>query len=330
MPRVHWPRALMPADRGRYPPPAVAVPSPQARLWLNARRIAADSSPPDRRWLKPAGLALTHARRPPLSLAPWIKSTCHGQECPVVLLCPQEHFKLTLSCLVHGDSSGAGGSSCSGHGGHSQPPAPLLLKWRRSLRDPVRASDSWSCPEEASASELALEGFLFLWAVLSCLSGPGGLSCLVLYCYVCPAPEGSWYPLTSPGNFFFWGGRRVPAGVARPRDEATAMNDHLPWPPELPAPPWPPELPAPPWPPELPAPPWPPLSVPLWRSPSCVPVRVCPEGPPERPPPLPGGTVTAWDTPSGRGELCQGYVVSCPCFMSLWVNLCPAVCMWLC
>ncbi len=51
------------------------------------------------------------------------------------------------------------------------------------------------------------------------------------------------------------------------------------------------------------------LSVPLWRSPSCVPVRVCPEGPREHPPPLPGGTVTAWDTPSGRGELCQGSVV---------------------
>ncbi len=66
----------------------------------------------------------------------------------------------------------------------------------------------------------------------------------------------------------------------------------------------------------LPAPPWPPSSVPLWRSPSCGPVRVCPEGPPERPPPLPGGTVTAWDTPSGRGELCQGSVV-CHVFLPL-------------
>ncbi len=28
---------------------------PLDRLWLNARRIAADSSPPDRRWLMPAG-----------------------------------------------------------------------------------------------------------------------------------------------------------------------------------------------------------------------------------------------------------------------------------
>ncbi len=51
------------------------------------------------------------------------------------------------------------------------------------------------------------------------------------------------------------------------------------------------------------------LSVPLWRSPSCVPVRVCLEGPPELPPPLPDGTVKARDEPSGRGELCQGSVV---------------------
>ncbi len=36
---------------------------PPARLWLNAHRIAADSSPPDRRWLMPAGLPLTQAHR---------------------------------------------------------------------------------------------------------------------------------------------------------------------------------------------------------------------------------------------------------------------------
>ncbi len=51
------------------------------------------------------------------------------------------------------------------------------------------------------------------------------------------------------------------------------------------------------------------LSVLLWRSPSCVPVCVCPEGPPERPPPLPDGTVKARDEPFGRGELCQASVV---------------------
>ncbi len=95
---------------------------------------------------------------------------------------------------------------------------PLLsLMWKRLLRDLVRAPDSLSCPEEALASKLAQEGFLFLWVVLSCpvrLFSHGGRSCLVLF--VCLAlegypvlscvssPEGSWYPLTSPGNFF-WG-----------------------------------------------------------------------------------------------------------------------------
>ncbi len=119
------------------------------------------------------------------------------------------------------------------------------------------------------------------------------LSCLVLFCV--SSPGGLLIPPNFPREIFL-GGRRVPAGVAWPRDEATAMNYHLPWTPELPAPPWPP------------------LSVPLWRSPSCVPVRVCPEGPPEHPPtPLPGGTVTAWDTPSGRGALCQCSVVCVMC-----------------
>ncbi len=70
------------------------------------------------------------------------------------------------------------------------------------------------------------------------------------------------------------------------------------------------------------------LSVLLWRSPSCVPVCVCPEGPPELPPPLPDGTVKARDEPFGRGELCQSSVVCvmCPhlmfpylvCFLSLF------------
>ncbi len=53
---------------------------PPDRRWLmpagspltHARRIAADSCPPDRRWLMPTGLALTHACWPPLTLAPWI------------------------------------------------------------------------------------------------------------------------------------------------------------------------------------------------------------------------------------------------------------------
>ncbi len=73
--------------------PSTANPSPPARCWINARRpasdslparpasdsmpaglpltqarrIAADSSPPDCRWLKLAGLPLTHARWPSLA-----------------------------------------------------------------------------------------------------------------------------------------------------------------------------------------------------------------------------------------------------------------------
>ncbi len=60
--------------------------------------------------------------------------------------------------------------------------------------------------------------FLSSYSVLSSLSGPGGLSCRVLYCPVCLAPECSWYPLTSPGKFFLGGrGSRVPAVGAGPR-----------------------------------------------------------------------------------------------------------------
>ncbi len=82
---------------------------------------------------------------------------------------------LVLSCLVHGDSSGAGGSSCCGHGGHS------------SRLPPCRGGGSGSC----------------------------GMSCPVCLCL---APEGSWYPLTSPGIFFLGGGgKRVPAVGAGPR-----------------------------------------------------------------------------------------------------------------
>ncbi len=97
----------------------------------------------------------------------------------------------------------------------------------------MRAPDVMSCPEEASASKPAQEGFWFLWDVLSCLSSPGGLSCSV-----CLALEG--YPVLSsvssprglliPPNFpreIFLGGRRVPAGVAWPRDEATVPMELL-------------------------------------------------------------------------------------------------------
>ncbi len=76
-----WLNARRPAsDSMPAGPPLSQSPPDRGRLNARriARRIAADSSPPDCRWLKPTGSALIHARWPPLSLAPWIKSTCHG------------------------------------------------------------------------------------------------------------------------------------------------------------------------------------------------------------------------------------------------------------
>ncbi len=307
-----------------------------------ACRIAADSSPPDRRWLEPARSALTHARRPPLSLAPWIKSTCHGQECRVsVLLCPQEHFNLpclVMSCpwrLVWGS-------------------APFSLKWRRSLRDPVRAPDSWSCPEEASASELALEGFLFLWAVLSCLSGPGGLSCLVLYCPVCLAPEGSWYPLTSPGMFF--GGvvrvLAVGAGPRGPRPRPQGPPAMASWAPCTAMASWAPSYAMASWAPCTAMASWAPSSamasfVCLFRSGGPRPVFLSmsvlrglqsahPPSPVEllrRGTRLPGGGsyVRVLSCVSCVPASCVHiWFVSCPRQMSLWVNSCPAVYVLVC
>ncbi len=145
-----------------------------------------------------------------------------------------------------------------------------------------------------------------------------------MFC-VCLAPEGSWYPWATPW-IFFGGGTKVPAVEAGPRDEATATMDHLPWPPELPAPPWPPSVCC------------------ALEAPSCVCLGVGPEGSPECPPPLPGSTVTAWTRPSGRGELCQTSVVCVLCsrllfpymvcflssfhvIMSLFGSRC--VCVWL-
>ncbi len=171
---------------------------------------------------------------------------------------------------------------------------------------------------------------------MSCLSGPGGLSChrvlsvwpwrSVLSCFVLSclfSPGGLLIPPHFPMEIL-GGGRRVPAVGAgprgsRPRAPKTICHGlqssqlrHGPQSSQLrhglqsslhrhgfqssqlrhgPC-----------------------LSVLLWRSPSCVPVCVCPEGPPERPPPLPDGTVKARDEPFGRGELCQSSVV---CHVSL-------------
>ncbi len=225
-----------------------------------------------------------------------------------VVSCPQEHFNYLVG-HVHRDSSGAGGSSCCGHGGHSSRLPPCRrsgsgcwgtlwgpLTPRHAQRKPQLPSQ----PRRASCS-----------CGLSCPVCLALESCHVMYCSVCLAPEGSWYPLTSPGKFF-WGVERVPAVGAGPRGPRPRPQG----PPAMAS--WAPCTAMASWAPSYAMASWAPctamasraassamaseLSVPLWRSPSCVPVRVCLEGPPERPPPLPDGTVKARDEPFGRGE----------------------------
>ncbi len=87
-----------------------------------------------------------------------------------------------------------------------------------------------SCPEEASASELSPGGLPVPVGcpVPVCLALEGcPVPVLFMYCPVCLAPEGSWYPLTSPGKFF-WGveGFRLewPGRGTRPRPWKTTCH----------------------------------------------------------------------------------------------------------
>ncbi len=155
----------------------------------------------------------------------------------------------------------------------------------------MRAPDVMSCPVEASASELSPGG----------LPVPEGLSCPV-----CLAPEGCPVSVFSPGgllippNFpreFFLGGRKGSGCRGRAEGtEATATSTTCHG-----------------------------LQSSLHRhgllSSQLRHALLClfrSEHPP--PPSLPGGIVTAWDTPSGRGGVMSGFC--CVCVMCSCL-LCP-------
>ncbi len=108
---------------------------PPDRLWLSARRIGADSCP------------LAAAYPSPVE-SPHV--TARSAVC--LFCCAHRNILITLSCHVHGDLSGAGGSSCCGHGGHSSRLPPCRGSGSGSWGNLVRAPDVLSCPEEASAS----------------------------------------------------------------------------------------------------------------------------------------------------------------------------------
>ncbi len=276
----------------------------------------------------PAGPPLTQARRiaadscPPLSLAPWIKSTCHGQECRVsVLLCPQEHFK----------------EPCLGQA------APLVVAMEAILA---------ACPlvvEVEAVAEGPCEGpwcHVMPRGSLSFQASPGGLlvpvgcpvlpvwpwraflSCFVLSCLF--SPGGLLIPPHFPREFFLGGVVRVPAVGAglrgpRPRPRSpSAMAS------------------------------WAPCTAMASRAPSSamasvvcsaleVPVLCsCPclsWGASRAPTPPPrwncygvghafreGGVMSGFCCVSCVPAACVHiWFVSCPRLMSLWVNSCPAV-----
>ncbi len=170
------------------PPFAVRSTPPSARL-SQARPLASPpgvhvapvvhvASPPAAADSNPGPVDPVHTSRP-------------GVPC-LCLVVPSGTVLIIMSCLVLSTETCLGQAVPRVVAMEASPSClPLLsLKWKRLLRDPVRAPDSLSCPEEASASKLAQEGFLFLWAVLSCLV-PVCLVLCGLSCPVCLAPEGS-------------------------------------------------------------------------------------------------------------------------------------------
>ncbi len=319
-PSVHWRWRHHPRLTLARRPASDSMPAglpltqcPPACLWFQLARSAADSSSPDCRWLKLAGLPLTHA-------------TGRRQGRP------------THHCLFHAAVRGPPLFHVLLYAGKANPPSadtrPAAGWGSLQPAGPCRCvvKPAGCCHYLSSQPDYGIPRRpLPYWqgqpavAVFDQTVTHGLFNCLCVF-----SPGGLLIPLSFPKEIL-GGGSRAPAEETEVGAGAAVSEAVPPWPPELPAPPWPPELPAPPWPPELPAPPWPPelpappwppeLPAPPWppelpappgprsvcstlETPFCVCICVGPVGSPECPPPLPGSTVTARDVPSGRGELC--------------------------
>ncbi len=205
---------------------------------------------------------------------------------------------LVLSCLVHGDSSGAGGSSCCGHGGHSSrlPPCRGGGSGSCGMSCPVCL---WLAPED-SWYPLTSPGKFFVGGkrVPAVGAGPrwpqgppamaSWAPCTAMASWASSYAMASWAPCTAMASFvclFRSGGPRpvfLSMSVLRGLQSAH-----------------------------------PPSLVELLRRGTCLPgggscvrVLLCVSC-------VPASCVHIW-------------FVSCPCFMSLWVKYVPAVFMWLC
>ncbi len=185
--------------------PSTANPSPPARLWLNARRPASDSSPPDCRWLKLAGLPLTHARWSSLagkanSLPQFTPpSAAHRPRrsreiTPPAMGKPTHRRRLPL---FRGESQPAVRGSLGPQPAEapSSPPAPAV---------------EWSS-QPAAAVIVKPAGYGLASRPLPNLTSQPAVAVfdqtvtkVFLTVSECLAPEGSWYPWASPRKF--WGG----------------------------------------------------------------------------------------------------------------------------
>ncbi len=180
-----------------------------------ARRIAAESSPPDRRWLmaaaNPSPVDPVHTSRPGL---PFFKSCCAHRNI------------LIKSSLVLSTETRLGQAALVVAAEAILATCPLVAEVEAVAEGPCEGPWHLVMPRRS----------LSFWASPGGLPVPGGLSCPVCLALegcpvpVCLAPEGSWYPLTSPGNFF-WGveGFRLewPGRGMRPRPWKTTCHGLL-------------------------------------------------------------------------------------------------------
>ncbi len=160
---------------------------PPACLWFQLARSAADSSSPDCRWLKLAGLPLTHAtgRRQG-------RPTHHCLFHAAVRGPPVFHV-----LLLRGESQPAVRGSLGPQPAEapSSPPAPAVV---------------WSSPPAAAIICQASRLWYPQTAAAVLTSQPAvavfdqTVTTVFLTVFVCLAPEGSWYPWASPRKF--WGG----------------------------------------------------------------------------------------------------------------------------
>ncbi len=276
---------------------------PPACLWFQLARSAADSSSPDCRWLKLAGLPLTHAtgRRQG-------RPTHHCLFHAAVCGSPTPPFAGDHAA-VRGESQPTVGG-CLWCRGESQPAVRGSLGPQPAEAPPARRPCRCVVKPAGCCHYLSSQPIMVSPDGRCRIDKPAGRGRIwpdsdhgLFNCFCVFSPGGLLIPLSFPKEIL-GGGSRAPAEETEVGAGAAVSEAVPPWPPELPAPPWPPELPAPPWPPELPAPPGPRSVCSTLEAPSCVCICVGPVGSPECPPPLPGSTVTARDVPSGRGELC--------------------------